>query len=174
MKSEDSSSRVLDLDGVLALRAEAASQGRSVVLTNGCFDLLHRGHITYLQESSNIGDLLIVAINSDKSVRELKGAGRPLNSEKDRAFAIASLRCVDATFVFRGPRLDAEIAAIRPDHYTKAGDYTFDTLDAGERDALLAVGTKIHLLSFVDGHSTTSLIQRSASPTSQISKHAEQ
>jgi rfaE bifunctional protein nucleotidyltransferase chain/domain len=174
MKSEDPGSRVLDLNGVLALRAEAASQGRSVVLTNGCFDLLHRGHITYLQESANIGDLLIVAINSDESVRQLKGAGRPLNSEKDRAFAIASLRCVDATFVFRGPRLDAEITAIRPDHYTKAGDYTLDTLDAGERDALLAVGTKIHLLSFVDGHSTTSLIQRSGSPTSLISKHADQ
>jgi rfaE bifunctional protein nucleotidyltransferase chain/domain len=174
MKSEDPGRRVLDLDGVLALRAKAALEGRSVVLTNGCFDLLHRGHITYLQESANIGDLLIVAINSDESVRQLKGAGRPLNSEKDRAFAIASLRCVDATFVFRGPRLDAEITAIRPDHYTKAGDYTLDTLDAGERDALLAVGTKIHLLSFVDGHSTTSLIQRSASPTSQISKHAEQ
>jgi rfaE bifunctional protein nucleotidyltransferase chain/domain len=174
MKSEDPGRRVLDLDGVLALRAKAALEGRSVVLTNGCFDLLHRGHITYLQESANIGDLLIVAINSDESVRQLKGAGRPLNSEKDRAFAIASLRCVDATFVFRGPRLDAEITAIRPDHYTKAGDYTLDTLDAGERDALLAVGTKIHLLSFVDGHSTTSLIQRSASPTSQISKHADQ
>jgi bifunctional ADP-heptose synthase (sugar kinase/adenylyltransferase) len=77
---------------------------------------------------------------------------------------------VDATFIFRGPRLDAEIAAIRPDHYTKSGDYTLETLDASERDALLAVGTQIHLLSFIDGHSTTSLIQRSASP---ISSHAE-
>jgi rfaE bifunctional protein nucleotidyltransferase chain/domain len=174
MKSEDPGSRVLDLDGVLTLRAEAVSQGRSVVLTNGCFDLLHRGHISYLQESAHVGDLLIVAINSDESVRELKGPSRPVNSEQDRAFAIASLRCVDAAFICRGPRLYAEIAAIRPDHYTKAGDYTFDTLDAGERDALLAVGTKIHLLSFVDGHSTTSLLQRSASPTSQILKHADQ
>ena len=171
MKSENPATRVLDLDGILALRSTAASQGHSVVLTNGCFDLLHRGHISYLQESARLGDLLIVAINSDESVRQIKGAGRPLNTEQDRAFAIASLRCVDAAFIFRGPRLDAEITAIRPDHYTKAGDYTLETLDAGERDALLAVGTKIHLLSFVDGHSTTSLIQRSASP---ISSHAEQ
>ena len=117
MKSENSSSRVLDLDGILVLRAEAASKGLSVVLTNGCFDLLHRGHISYLEESSNRGDLLIVAINSDESVRQLKGAGRPVNSDKNRAFAIASLRCVDAVFIFRGPRFDHEIKAIRPDHY---------------------------------------------------------
>jgi rfaE bifunctional protein nucleotidyltransferase chain/domain len=170
MKSENPAARVLNLDGIVALRASAASQGRSVVLTNGCFDLLHRGHISYLQESALAGDLLIVAINSDESVRQLKGANRPVNTEQDRAFAIASLRCVDATFIFRGPRLDAEISAIRPDHYTKAGDYTLETLDASERDALLAVGTQIHLLSYIDGHSTTSLIQRSASP---ISSHAE-
>ncbi|MEY5020148.1 MAG: hypothetical protein RLZ22_1236 [Verrucomicrobiota bacterium] len=171
MKSESPATRVLDLDGILSLRATAASQGRSVVLTNGCFDLLHRGHISYLQESAQLGDLLIVAINSDESVRELKGKDRPINTEQDRAYAIASLRCVDAAFIFRGPRLDAEISAIRPDHYTKAGDYTLDTLDAAERDALLAVGTQIHLLSFFDGHSTTSLIQRA---TSQISLHADQ
>ena len=170
MKSESPAARVLDLDGIVALRASAASQGRSVVLTNGCFDLLHRGHISYLQESAQVGDLLIVAINSDESVRQLKGANRPVNTEQERAFANATLRCVDATFIFRGPRLDAEIAAIRPDHYTKSGDYTLETLDASERDALLAVGTQIHLLSFIDGHSTTSLIQRSASP---ISSHAE-
>ncbi|MEN9535696.1 MAG: D-glycero-beta-D-manno-heptose 1-phosphate adenylyltransferase, partial [Verrucomicrobiota bacterium] len=102
MKSESPATRVLDLDGILSLRATAASQGRSVVLTNGCFDLLHRGHISYLQESAQLGDLLIVAINSDESVRELKGKDRPINTEQDRAYAIASLRCVDAAFIFRG------------------------------------------------------------------------
>jgi rfaE bifunctional protein nucleotidyltransferase chain/domain len=173
MKSENPSSRVLDLDGILALRAEAASKGLSVVLTNGCFDLLHRGHISYLEESSNQGDLLIVAINSDESVRQLKGAGRPVNSENDRAFAIASLRCVDVVFIFRGPRLDHEITVIRPDHYTKAGDYSLDTLDAGERDALLDGGAKIHLLPYVVGHSTTSIIQRSSSIAPLNSKHED-
>jgi rfaE bifunctional protein nucleotidyltransferase chain/domain len=173
MKSEDSSSRVLDLDGILVLRAEAATKGLSVVLSNGCFDLLHRGHISYLEESSSKGDLLIVAINSDESVRQLKGTGRPVHSQKDRAFAIASLRCVDVVFIFRGPRLDREITVIRPDHYTKAGDYTLDTLDAGERDALDIVGTKIHLLRYLAGHSSTSLIQCTSSMVPLNAKHED-
>lgn len=160
MTAEDPASRVLDFESALKLRREAA--GRRVVLTNGCFDLLHRGHISYLQESAALGDLLIVAVNSDASVRELKGPDRPLHSEQDRAYALAALRCVDAVFVFPGPRLDAEIAALRPDHYTKAGDYTVETLDPGERAALEASGTIIHLLPFVAGHSTTSLIQRAS------------
>lgn len=160
MKIADPASRVLDFQSVLILRQEAAAAGRHVVLTNGCFDLLHRGHLSYLRESACLGDILIVAVNSDASVRELKGHGRPLNSEEDRAYALAALRCVDAAFIFPGPRLDAEIAALQPDHYTKAGDYTLDTLDPGERAALEAAGTTIHLLPFVAGHSTSSLIQR--------------
>jgi len=162
MTAEDPTNRVLDFDSVLALRCEAAAAGRRVVLTNGCFDLLHRGHISYLQQSAALGDLLIVAVNSDASVRTLKGPDRPLNSEHDRAYALAALRCVDATFIFPGPRLDAEIAALKPDHYSKAGDYTLETLDPSERAALEAAGTVIHLLPFVQGHSTTSLIQRAA------------
>lgn len=162
MTSQDPASRVLDFEAALALRRQAAAEGRSVVLTNGCFDLLHRGHISYLHQSAALGDLLLVAVNSDASVRQLKGPDRPLNSEQDRAYALAALRCVDAAFVFPGPRLDAEISALRPDHYTKAGDYTLETLDPGERSALEAAGTAIHLLPFVQGHSTTSLIDRAA------------
>lgn len=162
MTAEDPASRVLDFEAAVALRRQAAAEGRSVVLTNGCFDLLHRGHISYLHQSAALGDLLLVAVNSDASVRQLKGPDRPLNSEQDRAYALAALRCVDATFVFPGPRLDAEISALRPDHYTKAGDYTLETLDPGERAALEAAGTAIHLLPFVQGHSTTSLIDRAA------------
>jgi rfaE bifunctional protein nucleotidyltransferase chain/domain len=131
-----------------------------VVLTNGCFDLLHRGHLTYLQQSAELGDLLIVAVNSDASVRELKGEGRPLNPAEDRAFALASLRCVDATFIFPGPRLAAEITALKPDLYTKAGDYTLATIDPSERDALLAAGVDIRFLPFVPGHSTTAHVNR--------------
>jgi rfaE bifunctional protein nucleotidyltransferase chain/domain len=111
-----------------------------------------------------MGDLLIVAVNSDASVRELKGPSRPLNHEQDRAFLIASLRCVDFAFIFRGPRLDAEIATLRPDVYTKAGDYTLETMDAGERSALLAAGTEIRFMPFVAGHSTTGMLDRMASP----------
>jgi rfaE bifunctional protein nucleotidyltransferase chain/domain len=162
MISQDPASRVLDFEAAIALRRQAAAEGRSVVLTNGCFDLLHRGHISYLHQSAALGDLLLVAVNSDASVRQLKGPDRPLNSEQDRAYALAALRCVDAAFVFPGPRLDAEISSLRPDHYTKAGDYTLETLDPGERAALEAAGTSIHLLPFVQGHSTTSLIDRAA------------
>jgi rfaE bifunctional protein nucleotidyltransferase chain/domain len=162
MTSDDPASRVFDIADTLAKRQQAAAEGRRVVLTNGCFDLLHRGHISYLQQSAALGDLLFVAVNSDASVRELKGPDRPLNSERDRAYALAALRCVDVVFIFPGPRLDAEITALRPDAYTKAGDYTLDTLDPGERAALEAAGTIIHLLPFVAGHSTTSLIHRAA------------
>jgi D-glycero-beta-D-manno-heptose 1-phosphate adenylyltransferase len=163
MPTDDPASRVFDFPTALAFRQQAAADGRRVVLTNGCFDLLHRGHISYLQQSANLGDFLFVAVNSDASVRELKGPDRPLNSEQDRAYALAALRCVDAVFIFPGPRLDAEISALQPDAYTKAGDYTLETLDPGERVALETAGTVIHLLSFVAGHSTTSLIARAAS-----------
>lgn len=162
MTADDPASRVFDFESVLNLRRLAAAEGRRIVLTNGCFDLLHRGHISYLQQSAALGDLLIVAVNSDASVRGLKGPDRPLNSEQDRAYALAALRCVDVSFIFQGPRLDAEIAELKPDHYTKAGDYTLDTLNPGERAALEAAGTTIHLLPFVTGHSTTSIIQRAA------------
>lgn len=160
MRHPDPSTRVFSFENLLDFRAEAAARGQRVVLTNGCFDLLHRGHLTYLHQSAELGDLLIVAVNSDASVRELKGEGRPLNSEVDRAFALASLRCVDAAFIFRGPRLADEITALKPDLYTKAGDYTLATIDASERAALLAAGVDIHFLPFVAGHSTTAHLQR--------------
>lgn len=162
MNAPDPAKSIYDLPSLLAFRKEAAQAGRKVVLTNGCFDLLHRGHISYLQASAALGDLLIVAVNSDASVRALKGPDRPLNSEKDRAYALAALRCVDAVFIFTGPRLDSEILALRPDHYTKAGDYTLETLDSGERTALESAQTSIHLMPFVQGHSTTALIERAA------------
>ncbi|MEO0017901.1 MAG: hypothetical protein RLZZ522_1184 [Verrucomicrobiota bacterium] len=160
MKLADPSRRVFSFEKLLAFRAAAAAAGRRVVLTNGCFDLLHRGHLTYLHESAALGDLLIVAVNSDASVRELKGESRPINSEQDRAFALACLRCVDAAFIFPGPRLVAEITALKPDLYTKAGDYTFETIDPSERAALVAAGVEIRFLPFVAGHSTTAQIQR--------------
>lgn len=155
--------QVLDLASAVAWREDARAQGRRVVLTNGVFDLLHRGHIEYLHRSAALGDLLLIAVNSDASVRVLKGPTRPLNTEADRAYALASLRCVAATFVFPGPRLAPEILALRPDVYTKAGDYTVETLDASEREALLAVGADIRIMPFVAGHSTTGLIAKGAS-----------
>jgi len=160
MSHADPLTRIFPFEKLLAFRAKAAAAGRRVVLTNGCFDLLHRGHLTYLQQSAALGDVLIVAVNSDASVRQLKGEGRPLNNEQDRAYALVNLRSVDATFIFPGPRLTDEIAALKPDIYTKAGDYTLDTLDPSERAALLDAGVEIRLLPFVAGHSTTSHLQR--------------
>jgi len=148
------------LPSLLLLREEAAKARRKVVLTNGCFDLLHRGHVEYLQHSAALGDLLFVAINSDDSVRELKGPTRPLNSEQDRAYVVASLACVTAVFIFKGPRLAEEIKQLRPDIYTKAGDYTIQTLETSEREALLAARVNIQFLPFITGHSTTNTLTK--------------
>lgn len=158
--TDDPQARVLNLDAFLSLRTAARRDGRKVVLTNGCFDILHRGHLEYLQKSADLGDLLVVAVNSDESVRALKGADRPLHCEKDRAHALACLRFVDAVFIFPGPRLDGEIKSLQPDVYTKAGDYTPETLDRSEFAALTEAGTDIRILPFVQGHSTTSLLDR--------------
>lgn len=160
MKTEDPEQLVMSLEEVAALREKAAAEGKRFVLTNGCFDLLHRGHLTYLQQSANLGDVFCIAVNSDESVRELKGPDRPINNEDDRAFALASMRCVDAVFVFKGPRLAEEISRLKPDIYTKAGDYTIESLEPTEKAALLDSGTDIRFLSFVVGRSTTSLIER--------------
>jgi rfaE bifunctional protein nucleotidyltransferase chain/domain len=151
---------VLSLEATIAYRQDMAAQGKRVVLTNGCFDLLHFGHFNYLRESAMLGDALIVGVNSDWSVKELKGPTRPINIEQHRAYALASLKAVCRTFIFQGPRFHNEIAQIKPDLYTKAGDYTIDTLPVSERDALKAAGTDVHFLQFLEGHSTTQTIEQ--------------
>jgi len=156
----DPIAKVLTLTQLIDLRSQSARDGRRFVLTNGCFDLLHPGHVSYLFDSSQLGDFLAVAINSDASVRQLKGEGRPVNCESDRAYVVAALGCVGATFVFEGPRLAAEIRALKPDVYTKAGDYTLEGLERSEREALLDVGAEIRFMPFKSGHSTTSLLSR--------------
>lgn len=149
------------LKGDIVTRREAwRAAGRRVVLTNGIFDLLHTGHLYYLQKARSLGDALMVALNSDVSTRALKGPARPVQTEEQRAYALAALACVDAVFIFNTPRLDAEIRAVKPDIYTKAGDYTLEKLDPGERAALRAVGAKIEFLPFLPGFSTTALIAK--------------
>ena len=134
--------------------------GRRVVLTNGCFDLVHPGHVHFLQGCRALGDALVVALNSDASVRALKGPHRPILSTAHRAYVLAGLACVDCLVVFHAPRLGPEIHALRPDAYAKAGDYTRETLDPAERTALEAVGASFHFLPFMAGFSTTELIAR--------------
>ncbi len=136
------------------------SEGRSLVFTNGCFDLLHVGHVRYLAEARALGDALVVAVNSDDSVRALKGPQRPLNSEEDRAEVLLGLKSVDYVTIFEDARVTSLIREIRPACYAKGGDYTLETLDAGERAALEETGTRIHLLPLVPGRSTTSLIKK--------------
>ena len=152
--------KLFSLEGAVARREALRSAGKRVVLTNGVFDLLHTGHLHYLQQARALGDALFIALNADASVRALKGPTRPIQSEEQRAYALAALSCVDAVFIFRTPRLDAEIRALRPDAYAKAGDYTLEKLDAGERGALQAVGAQIKFMPFLPGFSTTNLIAK--------------
>ncbi|MBB5039428.1 phosphoribosylglycinamide formyltransferase [Prosthecobacter dejongeii] len=145
---------------VRALRDQLDAQGKKLVFTNGCFDLLHAGHVRYLNEARELGDAMVVALNSDESVRELKGPTRPINSENDRAEVMAALRAVDAVVVFGDKRATSLIETIQPHIYAKGGDYTVDSLNPEERAALDAAGTAIRILPLVPGRSTTATVQR--------------
>jgi rfaE bifunctional protein nucleotidyltransferase chain/domain len=145
-----------------AIRRRAARDGISFVLTNGVFDLLHPGHVSYLEAARRLAGRrgkLFVALNSDESVRELKGPRRPVMGEENRAYTLGQLRSVDGVVIFRGKRLVREIRALRPDIYCKAGDYTLATLDPSERAALESAGSKIVFLPYLKGFSTTKLIR---------------
>lgn len=152
--------KLVSLASMAEMRARLRSDGQVLVMTNGCFDLLHAGHIYFLQHARKLGDRLIVAVNSDSSVRVLKGPKRPVQTEQERAFALAALACVDHLVIFTEPNLSGEIKALQPDVYTKAGDYSLDRLHQGERAALEAGGAKIQFLPYLEGFSTTRLIQK--------------
>jgi rfaE bifunctional protein nucleotidyltransferase chain/domain len=143
-----------------AVRAEFAATGRKLVFTNGCFDLLHVGHVRYLQAARALGDALLVAVNGDESVRALKGPTRPINSEDDRAEVLAALACVDFVTLFHTPRVTDLVRTIRPQVYAKGGDYTVESLDPGERSALEEAGADICILPLVPGRSTTAIIEK--------------
>lgn len=129
-------------------------------MTNGCFDLLHLGHVRYLQAARALGDALAVGVNGDASVRALKGEGRPLNTERDRAEVLAGLRCVDYVAVFPEVRATQFLERVRPAIYVKGGDYKPETLDREERAALAKVGAEIRIIPFETGYSTTGMIER--------------
>ena len=152
--------KLLSLPAAVAWREQQRAAGCRVVLTNGVFDLLHTGHLYYLQQARALGDALVIALNADASVRALKGPARPVQAEEQRAYALGALACVDAVVIFRAPRLTEEIRALRPDVYCKAGDYTLETLNPEERAALQGVGADIRFLPFLPGFSTTALIAR--------------
>ncbi|MDL5045337.1 adenylyltransferase/cytidyltransferase family protein [Oscillatoria amoena NRMC-F 0135] len=165
-KFTSTAKKCLSLSALRKLREKWRREGLVVGLTNGCFDLLHRGHVTYLQKARWKCDRLIVAVNSDHSVRALdKGPGRPLNSQDDRAFVLAGLSCVDATVIFDEPTVTRVIEALAPDHYFKGGDYTLATLNPDEKRAVQDGGGKITLIPLVPGKSTTALVKKMRTPT---------
>jgi rfaE bifunctional protein nucleotidyltransferase chain/domain len=133
-----------------------------LVVTNGCFDLLHLGHVTYLETARNLGDALLVGVNSDAAVRGLKGEGRPVNSEEDRAAVIAALESVSFVCIFPDVRATDFLASAQPDIYVKGGDYTLETLNQEERRAVESNGGAIHLIPFVPGKSTSSILKKVA------------
>jgi len=152
--------KIRPLASLVKVRDRLRRQGRRVVLTNGCFDLLHPGHIEYLTAAKRFGDVLVVALNGDRSVRALKGRGRPILPEKARAELLAALAVVDYVVTFQTKRATRLMAALRPDVYVKGGDYRLDTLNAQERAALTACGARIRLVKLKPGYSTTALVRK--------------
>lgn len=151
----------LDLAEIVRLRQQAGEQG---VFTNGCFDLLHLGHVRYLQEARALGDFLIVGLNSDSSTRQLKGEGRPLVPANERAEILAALSCIDYVTIFSESTASSLVELLRPSIYVKGGDYAAaqsDTPDLNrlvEAKVVLAYGGTIRLIPYLPHHSTTELI----------------
>lgn len=154
------SAKILSLSDLSRRAEEIRQAGQRLVLSNGCFDLLHVGHVRYLEQARQLGDFLVVAVNGDESVRSLKGAGRPLNLEDDRAEVLSALECVNFVTIFPARRATQVIEAVRPAIYVKGGDYTLESLDPEEVAALKRVGAEVKTLPLVPGKSTSSLIER--------------
>lgn len=142
------------------IRDEMEKRGKKLVFTNGCFDLLHAGHVRYLQQARELGDALLVAVNGDASVRALKGPERPLNPEEDRTEVLCALECVDFVTIFPTVRVTDVIRTVKPHIYAKGGDYTPESLDREEYAALVEAGSKIEILALVPGRSTTNIIKK--------------
>ncbi len=140
------------------LLKELRSQGKTIVTTNGCFDILHVGHVRYLQKTKTFADVLIVALNSDISVKKIKGPDRPVNNENDRAEILCALSCVDYVVLFDESSPEKLLVEIKPDVHTKGADYTVETLP--EAKAIIANGGRIEFISFVEGKSTTAVIEK--------------
>lgn len=149
---------IVDRPRLMEIVSAARSRGEKVILTNGCFDLFHVGHIRYLQAAKELGGLLVTAINSDRQVRELKGDGRPFMPETERAEIIASLRFVDAVTIFDEPTVEQLLLAVKPDIHAKGTDYTTETVP--EREIVRSYGGTVAIVGDPKDHSSTDLIAR--------------
>jgi rfaE bifunctional protein nucleotidyltransferase chain/domain len=143
-------------------REDFRRTGKRLVVTNGCFDLLHLGHVTYLESARALGDALLIGVNSDESVRQLKGEGRPVNCETDRALVLAALESVGAVCIYGDKSATRFLERAQPDVYVKGGDYTLDTLNQEERRLVEAIGGTIAILPVVQGRSTTTTLAKIA------------
>lgn len=152
------SGKLLSLKEMQVEREKLRKLGQKLVFTNGCFDILHRGHAGYLKEARNLGDALVVALNSDSSVKQLKGETRPFNNEHDRAEMLCALRSVDYVVIFAEKRAINIIEAIKPDIYVKGGDYKLDEIV--EMPTVLANGGDGRVLSNWEGCATTDLVEK--------------
>jgi D-glycero-beta-D-manno-heptose 1-phosphate adenylyltransferase len=147
---------IVERDELQTLTDAARAAGSLVVLTNGCFDLIHVGHVRYLEGAKQLGGFLVVGINSDEQVRKLKGEGRPSQVESERAEIVASFRYVDAVTIFNEPTVEELIRAIRPDIHAKGTDYTEDNVP--EREIVIACGGRVEIVGDPKDHSSTDLI----------------
>src|SRR5271154_1929182 len=152
--------KIIAWDKLPEWRKQFRARGKKLVVTNGCFDILHLGHVTYLETARHFGDALLVGVNGDEATRQLKGAGRPVNSENDRAAILAALQSVDGVCIFTDKTAAKFLAAAQPNIYVKGGDYTLETLNQDERRAVESAGGKIVLVPFVPGKSTTALLEK--------------
>ncbi len=150
------------------IRDRLAAEGRRLVFTNGCFDILHAGHVRYLQRARQLGDALAVGLNGDASVRILKGGGRPVNPEADRAEVLCALACVDYVTVFPEVRVTEVVRAVRPHLYAKGGDYTVESLNPDELAALREAGSEINILPLVPGRSTTGILKKKRAANARL------
>lgn len=153
-------SKVVSLEEIAKQGEKLRAAGRRIVATNGCFDILHVGHVRYLASARKLGDILVVGVNGDASVRKLKGDGRPVNREKDRAEILAALRSVDYVVIFPQTRATVFLEAVKPDVYVKGGDYKSETLDSDERNALESLRSTIRIIPFEAGYSTSAIIDK--------------
>ena len=150
--------RVVTKEEIIKIVREGQAKGKTFVVTNGCFDILHVGHVRYLEKTKSLADYSVVMLNSDNSVKMLKGKDRPINNEQDRAEILTALSCVDYVVLFEEKSPAKLLEEIKPDIYTKGADYTLETLP--ERDIVLRNNIKVEFIEFVQGKSTTNIIKK--------------
>jgi rfaE bifunctional protein nucleotidyltransferase chain/domain len=152
--------KIVQLEDLESRASELRQRGKKIVATNGCFDLLHVGHVHYLQAARALGDVLLVGINGDESTRRLKGDGRPVNDAADRAEVVAALACVDLVTIFPDVRAVQFLELARPAIYAKGGDYTIESLNPSEKGVLDRIGTQIRIIPFEKDYSTSGLLKK--------------